>query len=283
MVSFPHISLEEMDRVRLMNRVDTKYVIAAPMLDSILKDALDCGYRALFADGVQEFSYESLYYDTAGLEMFMAHRNGKLVRQKIRVRQYRDSGMTFLEIKRKNNRGRTKKKRMAIAKENFGDFRRDTVACSWLQEWSEYDPGLLSPSLSVSFTRVTLVNPEFSERVTIDRGLRFCNPRTSVNADAGSVVVIEIKQDSRSAGTMKGLLLRHRARLFKMSKYCIGICMTDSEVRKGRFLEKLRYINKINKINNTNNTNNNNKNNDNHCFTISTEYAGNQSNCLRSR
>ena len=35
--SFKTISLEQMDKVQLMNRVDTKYIIAAEQLPNILK------------------------------------------------------------------------------------------------------------------------------------------------------------------------------------------------------------------------------------------------------
>jgi hypothetical protein len=46
--------------------------------------------------------YETTYLDTEGREMFMAHQNGRTVREKIRVRTYKDSGLTFLEVKNKN-------------------------------------------------------------------------------------------------------------------------------------------------------------------------------------
>lgn len=41
--------------------------------------------------------------------MYRMHHCGKKVREKIRVRTYLDTNDTFLEIKNKNNHGRTKK------------------------------------------------------------------------------------------------------------------------------------------------------------------------------
>lgn len=46
--------------------------------------------------------------------MYRMHHCGKKVREKIRVRTYLDTNDTFLEIKNKNNHGRTKKKRILV-------------------------------------------------------------------------------------------------------------------------------------------------------------------------
>ena len=47
--------------------------------------------------------------------MYMMHHNKRARRTKVRVRTYLTSGdLTFLEVKRKNNHGRTKKKRIQV-------------------------------------------------------------------------------------------------------------------------------------------------------------------------
>ena len=109
---FRSIGLDEMDGIRLMNRVDTKFVTTDAMLEEILLRA-ESEYRVLEIDGIRMSAYDTLYYDTADLEMYMAHHNRRLRRYKVRTRTYLNSGESFLEIKRKNNRGRTKKKRYA--------------------------------------------------------------------------------------------------------------------------------------------------------------------------
>lgn len=75
------IHLEEMDSIKLMNRVDSKFVTTDQMLDRILEMA-DSRYRVLEVDGATVASYDSLYYDTADLAMYTAHQNGKLTRQR---------------------------------------------------------------------------------------------------------------------------------------------------------------------------------------------------------
>ena len=123
--AFRPITLGEMDAISLMNRTDTKYLTTGEMLLRLLADASDRGYRALETQGTMISTYDTLYYDTAGLQMFLDHHNRRLVRQKVRTRTYADSGLTFLEIKRKNNHGRTKKKRTAIRSSAFGQFQED--------------------------------------------------------------------------------------------------------------------------------------------------------------
>ena len=113
------ITLEEMEGIKLMNRIDSKYLTDEATLLHILDRAAEAGYRVLVTEGMRispydSIYYDSVYYDTAGLRMFYDHHNRRLVRQKVRTRSYVNSGDTFLEIKRKNNKGRTKKKRIGI-------------------------------------------------------------------------------------------------------------------------------------------------------------------------
>ncbi|MBO7432154.1 MAG: VTC domain-containing protein, partial [Salinivirgaceae bacterium] len=108
------ITLPEMDSIKLMNRIDSKYLTNESVLLAILRDAHAEGYRALVVEGKKVSPYNSMYYDTPELRMFLDHHNRRMVRQKVRTRVYVASGQTFLEIKHKNNKKRTKKKRTEI-------------------------------------------------------------------------------------------------------------------------------------------------------------------------
>lgn len=244
LTGMPPILLGEMDGIKLMNRIDTKYLTNEAVLRDILGDAFRAGYRALVADGARVSPYDSLYFDTAALKMFLDHHNRRLTRQKIRTRVYCGSGDTFLEVKRKNNKGRTKKKRLQLAPELFGDFTEDPAACSWLAEKSAFTAAELSPSLETIFRRITLVNPAMTERLTVDTALRFRNPRTGREASLGDAVIIELKQDGRAMSPMKGILLDRRVKPVRISKYCIGITLTDRAVKSNRFKAKIRTIQK---------------------------------------
>lgn len=238
------IPLEEMDSVKLMNRIDTKYVTDESGLDKLLEMAADQGFMACLIAGKKITPYWSMYYDTDDLEMFRIHRAGHATRQKIRVRNYVSTGVTFLEIKRKNNKGRTKKKRIQIeGPEAIGT----QEARSFVAEQSWYSLDRVREACTTEFERITLVNPQKTERITLDTRLNFRNPRTGLSGSLGRAVIIELKQDGRLPSAMKQILLDLRIHPFKVSKYCMGTCLTTPGIFLGRFKEKLRRIEKIQK------------------------------------
>ena len=238
------ITLEEMNSVKLMNRVDAKYLTNEATLRGILSDAAAAGYRVLETEGQRISPYDTIYYDTPGLRMFCDHHNRRLVRQKVRTRCYVQSGDAFLEIKRKNNHGRTKKKRIGIPLSEMMDFHADSPACEYLASHSWFQAGELSPVLETAFRRITLVNPGLTERLTIDTQLQFQNFRSGKSTTLQDAVIIELKQDGRMASPMRGILLDRRVKPVRVSKYCIAVTLTDPSARSGRFKVKVRAIEK---------------------------------------
>lgn len=239
------ITLEEMDSIKLMNRIDSKYVTSEATLERILEAASAAGYRVLETGGNRLNPYDSIYYDTEALTMFYLHHNRRLVRQKVRTRSYVASGDSFLEIKRKNNHGRTSKKRMAIPASALMDFGAIPEACDYLARHSWFSAAQLSPSAETLFSRITLVNPALTERLTIDTGLRFRNFRTGLSTSLQDAVIIELKQDGRAESQMKRILLDLRVKPLRVSKYCMAITLTDPVAKTGRFKVKVRAIEKI--------------------------------------
>ena len=242
------ITLEEMDSIKLMNRVDTKFVTSAAVLRSILDDAAARGYRVCTIEGHRITGYLSLYYDTPVLTMYTAHQNGRKTRQKVRTRTYLVSGESFLEIKRKNNHGRTKKKRIQIPPEDFSHFGTNAEAAAFLAEKSWFTADQLQPRCTTEFERITLVNREKTERVTMDTNLHFHNMATGRDGSLADAVIIELKQDGRLPSPMREILAGHRVKPYRISKYTIGTVLTDPEAKDNRFKEKVRYVEKtINK------------------------------------
>jgi hypothetical protein len=245
---FAPITLEEMEGVKLLNRIDTKFLTNEATLGKVLADAAAAGYRALMAEGVRISPYNSVYFDTPDLRMFLDHHNRRLVRQKVRTRVYVNSGETYLEIKRKNNHGRTRKKRIGIEKYEMMEFAGNPAACAYLARHSWFTAGDIRPVLSTAFERITLVNPAQTERLTIDTKLHFRNFRTGRQASLEDAVIIELKQDGHAASQMKKILLDNRVKPVRISKYCIAETLTDPSVKSNRFKVKVRTIEKtINK------------------------------------
>ena len=250
LATFDSISLSEMEGVKLMNRIDTKYAVPLSALPAILEAAQN-GYYAQEINGSRIATYDTMYYDTDSLDMYIRHHDRQLVRQKIRVRQYVESDLTFLEIKRKNNKGRTKKKRISvpgfgITGDTFGDSKRerwsveDFIAAKSRYHWSE-----LSPHLSTRFHRITLVNKAKTERLTIDMDLVWENIVSGESKTFPDLVIIELKRDGNVPSQMTQIMLSQRLKPLKISKYCIGTALTTPGLKKNRFKKKIRLIEKM--------------------------------------
>lgn len=62
--TFSPISLTEMDRVKLMNRIDTKFAFRIGLLEELLHE-LKAEYKILEINTIRIPKYESLYFDDA--------------------------------------------------------------------------------------------------------------------------------------------------------------------------------------------------------------------------
>lgn len=174
----PTLDLDRIAAVRLMNRVDTKYLVDERRCMELLELAAD-QYYVQIIDDCRACRYATLYYDTPQWDMYHLHHNRRLTRQKIRTRTYVETGVTYLEVKSKSNKGRTHKRRMALDRSLFAAAATDTAAADFLRREARYAPETLSPSLATRFVRVTLVNHAMTERLTIDFDLHFDNVRAA--------------------------------------------------------------------------------------------------------
>ena len=238
------ITLDEMRGVKLMNRIDTKYVLAYDEVLELIDAAARNNYFVQVIDNVRACRYETLYYDTPEREMFVVHHNRKLCRQKLRTRTYVESGITFFEIKNKNNRGRTKKRRTEIPLSAFSSLGSSKEALALLNEHSRYAMEQISPALSTRFTRITLVNPTLTERITIDLELSYEDMRGGKIASVERMAIVEIKSDGNLESLTKRILRDMHVAPLKVSKYCLGTSLTVDDIKRNRFKAKIRTIEK---------------------------------------
>lgn len=235
--SFDPISLDDMKSVRLMNRIDTKYVATVDHVLEVLKESED-KYYVQIIDGNGNLPYRTVYYDTSECGMYLAHLHGRLTRQKVRERFYDSSGIGFLEIKQKNNKGRTKKKRVPFDVPE--EERR-----SFIDENSSVAYGSLTPVVENAFNRITLVNKEMTERITIDTSLGFRHLATGNTKSLDGIAIIELKRDGLARSEMASLLRKSRIHPMGFSKYCMGMAFTDPSLPVNRFKPRLRKIEKM--------------------------------------
>jgi hypothetical protein len=230
---FEPISLQEMDRVKLQNRVDTKYVFAAHLLPELLEAMLP-HYRLLHVNDQPGAAYRSLYFDTPDHRHFQDHHNKRSFRNKVRFREYIGSDLIFLEVKRKTGGGRTDKARIrvpAIPEALLEDHVRFVQEATGRKE-------SLGPALWNHFTRYTFVNRHAPERLTMDVDLTFSDPARK--QALGDIVVAELKQERADRSAPFVQLMRARGiRPAGMSKYCVGMLMLQRPVKHNAFKEVL--------------------------------------------
>lgn len=233
---FEAISLEQMDEVSLMKRVDTKFVVNQDILPELLA-SLKSNYRILEIGGNRMMTYDSTYFDTRENDFYLAHHNKRTSRVKVRIRNYVESNLSFLEVKLKNNKGLTVKKRIKISQ---GEKKLNSEALSFieqatLQKWE------LNPKLTNKFNRFTLASTSEKERVTFD-----------LNLDYNGVIhnqklaIIELKQErlNRNSTLFKVLKCAY-IHPYSISKYCIGMAILHPDLKQNIFKHKLLTLNKI--------------------------------------
>ena len=242
----PPISLEEMSGIKLMNRTDTKYVATINQLLAFLQ-AVEGKYYIQEINGIRLASYHTTYFDTDNNEMYVMHHNGKLVREKIRVRTYEDSQITFLEVKNKNNHKRTNKKRIAVrAVDSLVEEQDNVIPFLGKHAWYKLDE--IKPVIENRFNRITLVNFGKTERLTIDFNLRFHNFLSGDKKELQHITIIELKRDGNVFSPSLDIFRKLRIKRSGFSKYCMGCALTNKNLKRNNFKERLNLIKKLENI-----------------------------------
>jgi hypothetical protein len=198
-------------------------------------------YWAQEIDGERNLAYQTTYFDTLDYNMYYVHQSGHTNRQKLRFRTYVSSNLQFMEVKTKNNHGRTKKKRMKVVDTDITDSEK----LNFLQEHLRYNPDELRPAIANSFNRITLVNKGKTERLTIDTDLQFNNLVTGTKRNMGKLVIVELKRDGLCYSPVLEMLRQLRVFPHGFSKYCMGSALTNDELKVNRFKQKLRDVERI--------------------------------------
>jgi VTC domain len=237
---FEPISLEKMDEVTLLDRIDNKFVFRAEKLPGILAQ-LYSSYNILEIGQVRIQRYETLYFDTPIHTLYLNHHNKRLNRFKVRSRKYVDSGLCYFEIKFKNNKSRTFKKRnRQTGPQEAITGRQEQL----LTSCTKLTPGMLMPAIWVNFSRITLVSHTMLERVTIDTGLTFKNG--TAECTYPGVVIAEVKRNRSGSSVISGILHKEHVQGSNISKYCLGMISLHEHIKQNNFKQKLLHFNKLN-------------------------------------
>lgn len=187
--------------------------------------------------------YENLYFDTPNFKFYKAHHDRRITRFKIRIRKYVETDVSYFEIK-KRWKGKTLKNRMrthtlTLTPENL----------AFLQLHGSETPQLV-PKLENSFQRLTLVNADDSERLTLDFNIVFSFGTEEKKMNR--LVIAELKQSTFSSqSSFYQFMKSNGIRPHSISKYCLGIVLLygKQSVKTNAFKDNLRYLHNIHTLN----------------------------------
>lgn len=238
------ITLDEIEKASLLKRKDRKYLFSTRLLPEVLKQVSET-YRVLEINGSRSHPYRTFYYDTPELEMYHKHHRGMANRHKVRFREYTTSDIRFLEVKRKNARGITNKKRIQTSGMDQTTLMKEA---DFLEKNSPYRSEGISFTLENGFKRTTLVSESQAERITLDFQLSFKGHGEEAYLDLPGVCVAEIKYENHLSGSVFHKALRNsKIKPRRFSKYAIGMALIHPELKQNRFKERVRSVHQINR------------------------------------
>jgi VTC domain len=241
---FAPISLDALNaKAAMLERLDNKYVVRGPVLRRALPRLAEA-FDVLEIDARRDFVYETCYFDDPERRSFHDHQQGRRQRMKVRVRRYVDAALCFVEVKLKDKRGVTIKKRLRCDPSSFGtldEAGRAHVESAYRDLYGREFDQPLEPVLWMSYSRTTLVAKEGGERMTIDSGIRFDGAGAGQATD-DDVFIVETKSSNGNGLADRVLRGLHQHPTNGCSKYCVGMSVTGAVARFNRFLPALRKL-----------------------------------------
>lgn len=241
---FSPISLEALNaKAAMLERLDNKYIIPAARLAPAF-DAFRDLFDVLEIDGKRAFTYATRYFDDEDQRGYYDHHQGRRKRCKVRVRFYVDAGFSYLEVKLKDVRDVTVKKRLKVPNDievldaNCMAF----IETCYRDQYGEDFGRPLQVQIGMEYERITLVAKQGGERMTVDTRLGFWSDR--VERDVPPDMFIVETKSARGNGIadkiLRGLHLHPTSRC---SKYCVAMAALGEVTKANRFLPALKKLN----------------------------------------
>ncbi|MEA3443810.1 MAG: polyphosphate polymerase domain-containing protein [Bacteroidota bacterium] len=241
--TFSAIGLDEIDNLSFQKRLDTKYVFNVEKLELFL-GFLDKKHKVLQIKNIRIQEYETIYYDTPELKMYCMHHNRVRSRFKVRSRKYINSNSFFLEVKQKNNKGITSKKRLAI---DALRLRNDELRhAEFVAQKTPFKLEGLIPVIKNRFKRLTLVREDIPMRITIDWDLRFTQAGSDNEKSMNNICIVEVKKENGTKNPEFDNAIKS-CKIYPMgfSKYCFGVLLLNSTVKQNYFKPRLQSLQKL--------------------------------------
>jgi hypothetical protein len=170
-------------------------------------------FDVLEIDGQRSFTYETCYFDDPSAQLLRPPPGPPPAHEGAGA-PLRGRRLCFVEVKLKDKRGVTVKKRLLE----------------------------LQRVMEMRYRRTTLVAREGGERMTIDGGIEFLRGGRVRRTDA-DVFIVETKSANGNGLADRILRQLHQHPTNSCSKYCVGMAALDLVPRHNKFLPALRKLN----------------------------------------
>ncbi len=226
-------------------RIDRKYVVSADLLTATLHEFEDQLSVEAFS-GLRQQRYDTLYFDSPDLRSFHDARAKRPQRGKVRVRSYRDTDETVLEVKRRNRDGMTTKERQPWTGELDDDARRflHHHLATMFRTDQEVDSFVknLVPTGRTWYTRIAL-HHGLHTRITIDEDLAVGSPERATHRFTDQLIV-ETKSLGSATEFDKSLWARG-ARPRSISKYAMAVAASHPAQPTNRWTRFTSQLNNL--------------------------------------
>lgn len=246
---FEPISLSELNaRASFLKRIDKKFLLNANQFADILED-LKNDFKVLEIKGKKIFSYDNIYMDSDDYLFYNQHQDKKNSRTKVRTRYYIDSNLAYFEYKQKID-WITSKYRYEFPSEEHGFMtkgKKRFFEWVWQSIYNDDKAPKISPSIQTKYQRITLVNNDGSERLTIDFNIKTQDLRDKKNKeiDLKNLVIVEsksLKKDCKSSEIMESHNIDEAK---SCSKYSLWVVYSWIAKKYDTFIETMEKIKEI--------------------------------------
>ncbi len=245
---FSAINLEKLNAsASFLDRIDRKFLLSYSQFEELLED-FKKDFYILEISWKKVFLYDNVYMDTEKHDFYYAHQNKKKSRVKVRTRLYKDSDLAFFEFKQKQ-KGVTRKFRYQIPMEEHGIM---TKEAKWFYKWvymsffrEKWEK--IFPSIKTTYSRMTLVNKDSSERLTIDFNIEVSNIRKKNKKKIGldNLVIVESKSMSKKCSWVEIMKEKGIKKAQSCSKYGLWVVYSGLTEKFSRFEDTMNKIAEI--------------------------------------
>jgi hypothetical protein len=236
---FDPISLEEMDRVKLQDRTDTKFVFGEADLGAVLDGLLE-EYRLLVLNGARGSRLPHALLRHARTAAFLRPPQRPHLPEQGALPRIRGQRPLL-------SRSEAQDRPWPDLESTVAGGRHpgcDAATAPRFRAEGERRCRATRPMLWNMFMRLTFVHRTRPERLTIDRSLGFT--RNGRNAELEGICIAELKQEhgDRNSPFLRTMrAMGHRPS--GMSKYCVGMWLLEPGVKYNGFKELFLKIERL--------------------------------------